>query len=216
MTQEDGESAIDLGDLGIDHGGHILVKRALRRLPVGGVLAVHGSADGLAAQLRALCRSEAHEMLWEGSPAAANASAPSSPFVAKIVRSDKATAAARVRSAQVRRGSPLGRRAASSTSRPRPGAWPPAARSSKRVFLLRLRPLEKDVVWTDDAARLYAQAAALQWDPQVAIPWDAPFAIPDDVEDAVVQVMTYLIENETAALLVPARFLAKLHPHFRE
>ena len=28
--------------------------------------------------------------------------------------------------------------------------------------------------------------------------------------------MTFLIENETAALLVPARFLGRLHPHFRE
>jgi hypothetical protein len=28
--------------------------------------------------------------------------------------------------------------------------------------------------------------------------------------------MTYLIENETAALLVPTRFLGRLHPHFRE
>ena len=28
--------------------------------------------------------------------------------------------------------------------------------------------------------------------------------------------MTYLIENETAALLVPARFAAQVHPHFRE
>ena len=28
--------------------------------------------------------------------------------------------------------------------------------------------------------------------------------------------MTYLIENETAALLVPARWLGRLHPHFRE
>ena len=28
--------------------------------------------------------------------------------------------------------------------------------------------------------------------------------------------MTYLIENETAALLVPARFIAQVHPHFRE
>jgi hypothetical protein len=36
------------------------------------------------------------------------------------------------------------------------------------------------------------------------------------VEDAVVQVMTYLVENENAALLLPARFLATLHPHFRE
>src|SRR5690606_6151126 len=39
---------------------------------------------------------------------------------------------------------------------------------------------------------------------------------PGEVEDAVVQVMTYLIENEAAALQVPARFLAQVHPHFRE
>ena len=42
------------------------------------------------------------------------------------------------------------------------------------------------------------------------------FDLPVEVEDAVVQVMTYLIENETAALIVPSRFLAQLHPHFRE
>jgi hypothetical protein len=28
--------------------------------------------------------------------------------------------------------------------------------------------------------------------------------------------MTYLVENETAALVVPSRFIAELHPHFRE
>ncbi len=28
--------------------------------------------------------------------------------------------------------------------------------------------------------------------------------------------MTYLVENETAALIVPSRFVAQLHPHFRE
>jgi hypothetical protein len=75
---------------------------------------------------------------------------------------------------------------------------------------------DKALVWSDDAARLYAQAAAAQWDPATAIPWDAPFELPAEVEDAVVQLMTYLIENETAALLVPARFLGRLHPHFRE
>jgi hypothetical protein len=42
------------------------------------------------------------------------------------------------------------------------------------------------------------------------------FHLPCDVEDAVVQIMTYLIENETAALLVPSRFASQLHPHFRE
>jgi hypothetical protein len=64
--------------------------------------------------------------------------------------------------------------------------------------------------------RLYAQAAAAQWDPATAIPWDAPVTHPPEVEDAIVQVMTYLIENETAALLVPVRVLGRLHPHFRE
>src|SRR6202043_4057056 len=39
---------------------------------------------------------------------------------------------------------------------------------------------------------------------------------PVDVEAAVIQVMTYLVENEQAALMVPARFLGRIHPHFRE
>ena len=38
--------------------------------------------------------------------------------------------------------------------------------------------------------------------------------MPEEVEDAVVQVMTYLIENETAALLVPGRFIAQTAPPF--
>ena len=36
--------AIDLGALGLDRGGLLLLKRALRRLPVGGRLAVSGAA----------------------------------------------------------------------------------------------------------------------------------------------------------------------------
>jgi hypothetical protein len=75
---------------------------------------------------------------------------------------------------------------------------------------------DKTEVWSADAVRLYAQAAAAQWDPATAIPWDSAFDLPDEVEDAVVQVMTYLVENETAALVVPSRFVAQLHPHFRE
>src|SRR4029434_3296475 len=75
---------------------------------------------------------------------------------------------------------------------------------------------EKAEVWAVDAARLYTQAMAGQWDPATAIPWDAEFELPDEIEDAVVQLMTYLVENETAALIVPSRFIAQLHPNFRE
>jgi hypothetical protein len=65
-------------------------------------------------------------------------------------------------------------------------------------------------VWADEAPRIYQQAAAAQWDPDTAVPWDTPFELDADLEDAVVQVMTYLIENETAALIVPSRFIAQL------
>jgi hypothetical protein len=62
---------------------------------------------------------------------------------------------------------------------------------------------------------LYAQAASAQWDPATAVDWTPPH-LPGEVETAVVQVMTYLVENEQAALIVPARFLGRVHPHFRE
>jgi hypothetical protein len=70
-------------------------------------------------------------------------------------------------------------------------------------------------IWSDTAPKLYAQAAASQWDPATAITWTSP-GLPEDVESAVVQVMTYLVENEQAALMVPARHLGRMHPHYRE
>src|SRR5205085_4957089 len=75
---------------------------------------------------------------------------------------------------------------------------------------------DRGVVWADIAPKLYAQAAAGQWDPATAVDWEAGRDHPADVEAAVVQVMTYLVENEQAALVVPARFLGRIHPHFRE
>jgi hypothetical protein len=71
-------------------------------------------------------------------------------------------------------------------------------------------------VWSDGAQRLYRQAAAAQWDPATAIDWNAPIEHDDEIEDAVVQIMTYLIENEMAALQIPAFFVARIHPHFQE
>lgn len=71
-------------------------------------------------------------------------------------------------------------------------------------------------LWSERAHALYVQAAAGQWDPSRAIDWNASIEHGADVESAVVQVMTFLIENEEAALVVPARFLGQVHPHFRE
>ena len=74
----------------------------------------------------------------------------------------------------------------------------------------------RDEVWAEEAAVLYAQACAAQWDPQSAVAWEEPSELPEETEAAVVQVMTFLVENENTALVIPARFLGRLHPHFRE
>ena len=52
--------------------------------------------------------------------------------------------------------------------------------------------------------------------PPPPIDWACTIAHGRRVEAAVVQVMTFLVENEEAALVVPARFLGQVHPHFRE
>lgn len=191
-------ASLDLGPLGMDSGGHLLVKRALATVPVAGSVAVTGDDPALQVHLRAWCRARGHryedgvvirggmdEGRWRGAPRAGAADARDPAGVADHPDARWGLAA---RGARVEAGGP--------------------------AFDFTLS--DKDVVWTDDAARLYAQAAAAQWDPETAIPWDLPQEHPDQVEDAIVQVMTYLIENETAALIVPARFLGRIHPHFRE
>ena len=92
-----------------------------------------------------------------------------------------------------------------------PQHWGPAARgvtveSGTPDFNFQLA--QKHEVRADEAIRLYATAEASQWDPNMAITWNEPFDLPGEVEDAVMQIMTYLVENETVALVVPSRFVA--------
>ena len=182
---------IDLEDLGLDQGGHILLKRALAP-PAAEVVEVRGSAPELAVHVRAWCRAQGHGFDWQ-----------------YVVRGP--AAGARLAGAEVAGGRRPADRA--------PSTWGLAARGAVveaggPAFPFTLD--EKAAVWTDAAAGIYRQAAAAQWDPATAVDWDEPFDLPEEVEAAVVQVMTYLIENENAALMVPARFLGQIHPHFRE
>ena len=196
---------VDLDTLPFAEGGNLLVKRALRCSAAGEEVRVTGSTPDLESHLRAWCRAEGHSFSWSG------AGAPH----AIIARG---TAATQRWAGAEQAGLPDPSQPDAVADHPSL-CWGLAARgatveagSPRFAFTL----AEKTEVWSPDAARIYAQAAAAQWDPQTAIPWDAPFDLPGEVEDAVVQVMTYLIENETAALIVPSRFIAQLHPHFRE
>jgi hypothetical protein len=197
-------AVLDLADLGLDEGAHLLLDRALAAVPAGGALTVRGTAAGLDLHLPAWCRQQGHRLLAvEGTAAGTRAE-----LVPGRARAARWAAAERA-------GGPG---SDGVVARPRP-AWGLAARGALvepggpvPAFDLAAR----EQVWADLAPQLYAHAAAQQWDPATAVPWDAPFELPADVEAAVVQVMTYLVENEQAALVVPARLLARVHPHFRE
>lgn len=200
MARDNGGSVvtlieIDLRDLGLDRGGHLILKRALAQ-PGAGEVRVSGTAPNLEAELRAYCRAQGHAFEVE----------PDGVFVARAaVHSGRYRGAYRTSPTDVVE-KPMAR-------------WGLAARGATieagtPEFDFPLD--DKSAVWSDVAARVYAEAVAAQWDPATSIPWKASFALDSEIESAVVQVMTYLVENETAALLVPARFLARIHPHFRE
>lgn len=188
---------VDLGDLGFDNGAHLLVQRALASVPPGGVVEIVGRAPALAVDLPAWGRQYGHRVTrhddyWTIEPGGrdrwAGAERAGTPTPDGIVASAPVHWGLAARGALVERG----------------GAPSP--------FDIR----DRDLVWADIAPSLYAHAAAEQWDPATAVRWDASFDIHPDVDRAVVQVMTYLVENEQAALVVPAKLLARIHPHFRE
>ena len=183
---------VDLVDLGLDEGAHLLVTRGLARHAA---VRVTGTAPTLAIDLPAWCRARGYPLARDGAA-----------WMIERGTADRWRGAERAGTVDAAVDHP-------------PARWGLAARGAlveAGAPDVALTLVDKDAVWADEAARLYAQAAAAQWDPATAIPWDAPADHPAEIEDAVVQVMTYLIENETAALLVPTRFLGRLHPHFRE
>lgn len=178
---------VDLGPDGLERGGHVLLTHHLR---LEGTVEVLGGGPGFEPQLRGWCRAEGHRLETDGG---------------------------------YRITAGPGRRVGAETTGPvvehPPERWGLAARGAVVEGGLTGFHFSLDRklhVWADHAQRLYLQAAGGQWDPQTAIDWDVDFDLPDPIEDAVVQVMTYLIENETVALIVPSRFLARIHPHFRE
>ncbi len=197
---------ITIDALGLDEGGLLLVRRALAELPAGAALTVRGAGPQWATHLGAWAREQGHEMAMRAGPDGAEAVLTRGPW-----------AEGRWLGAMATGRSTLGP-GEEPAARADP-AWGLAARgatveagSPPIAFGLSAR----DEVWAVTAGELYAQAAAGQWDPQTAIDWDAPFDLPPAIEAAVAQVMTYLIENENAALVVPARHLGQVHPHYRE
>jgi TusA-related sulfurtransferase len=203
---------IDIESLGLEQGALLLIRRALAELPAGGELRVQGTAPAWDIHLEAWCRQQGHGVRFSKNESGATQ--------ALLTRASHAEG--RWQGAQSAGSASGAADAADADKAPAEDAlagWGLAARgatveagSPPFAFTLHRR----NELWAATAGELYAQAAAAQWDPATAVDWDAPFELPPAVEAAVVQVMTYLIENENAALLVPARHLGQIHPHYRE
>lgn len=192
----------DIEDLGFDSGAHLLIKHALKAVPVGGEILVRGSSRGWESQLSAWCRSQGHEATFADA-------------TARVVR--QGFQSGRWRGAlKSGHSDPAVENAVCERPLSSFGLAPRGATIESGTPEFSFRLDSKHEVWAENAAELYAQSVASQWDPDIAIDWNLPFDLPEEIEDAVVQVMTYMIENENAALVVPARFLGQLHPHFRE
>lgn len=191
------EEALDLGVLGLDAGGHLLLTRALSRLPPGGRVRVTGADPHLGVHLPAWARGQGHLAVLDGDT-----------LVITRGGADEARLVGAVRAGH-----------ANEVVDHPPRSWGLAARGALveagGPVLDHLSIDERQLVWTEMAPKLYAQALAGQWDPATAVDWDPP-VLDDEVEEAVIQIMTFLIENEQAALTVPARVLGRIHPHFRE
>jgi hypothetical protein len=211
---------VDLASLGLDEGGHLLVARALSGLRPRERLAVTGTHPALRLHLAAWCREHGHRVAadpLESAPAGV------------VLTGGAAAFADPAATVIVVRGS-AGDRRWHGAERAGAAAGPPAERASQAWGLaargalveaggppLGARWAERDHVWADIAPQLYAAAAASQWDPATAVDWTAQAGdVPPEIERAVVQLMTYLVENEQAALIIPARLLSQLHPHYRE
>jgi TusA-related sulfurtransferase len=70
--------------------------------------------------------------------------------------------------------------------------------------------------WSPESSDFYDQAGAGQWNASTDIPWAELHELEPDLERAVCQMMTFLAENEFAALYVPAKWIPRIHPHFLE
>jgi TusA-related sulfurtransferase len=198
---------IDIEALGLDQGALLLVRRALDEVAPGDVLRVRGRAPAWQLHLAAWCRHQGHELSVEE-----RADGRCEAWITRSTQAD-----GRWRDALSTGPALLGEGELPAAEASL--AWGLAARGAtveaggpRFDFTLTRR----DELWAATAGALYRQAAAAQWDPEQAIAWADPTVPPDEIEAAVVQLMTYLIENENAALLVPARHLGRIHPHYRE
>ncbi|MEA2179046.1 MAG: hypothetical protein QOG77_2343 [Solirubrobacteraceae bacterium] len=210
---------IDAEHLELGGGLEVLLAAALERVPPGGVLEVRTPSRGVALELPGWARLAGHGAVGEARAGDA--------WLVRVRRGSGARVLAgplppRGGGPPLRAGGELHTADWRSGRRPPEhadpeagfaplGAVPEAGDTGYRW------PLgNRDALWADDVGELVEQASAQQWDASRDIPWEAAAGLPDDIERAVAQVMTFIAQNEYAALYVPAGFLPRVNPQLAE
>jgi hypothetical protein len=209
--------ALDGGELPLGGGLLALVRPALALLEPGGVLALLSSSPGMTDELRSYCRWERHEYLGcEALPDGRGRhliekgrlnALPGRPEQGLRLPLHDGRVTAEDMLAQV----PMPERAD-----PASGFAPRGARVEPGAPVYPFTLNERDRVAPPEVAALYDQAVGAQWDPTRDLPWAKVGRHPAALEQAVGEVMTFLAENELAALTVPSRFVSRIHPAYVE
>jgi hypothetical protein len=194
MPERFPKTQVDLEDLTLHEGAPVLLRRALGQLAAGELVEVCGDSSELAEELAAWCRKEGHRYLGDGRGP-------------NIYRIERGAGLAQLIASD---------RSIAEVADPQWGLAPRGARieAGGPEFAFTLR--QKRDIWAQELTSIYKQAVGNQWSAARDIPWDNLTKLPEEVEAAVCQVMTFLTENEFAALYVPARFIPRIHPHYRE
>jgi hypothetical protein len=194
MPERDPKAQLDLEDLAIHEGAPVLLRRTFAKLAAGDLVEVRGASPELAENLAAWCRKEGHRYLGEVNGSHTHRlerGAGLAPLIASgggIAEVAESQWGLAPRGARIEAGGP------------------------EFAFTLR----QKREIWAEELASIYKQAVGNQWSAARDIPWNNLPKLPEEVESAVCQITTFLAENEFAALYVPARFIPRIHPHYRE
>ena len=185
-------SFLDLEDLSLHEGATVLLRRAIQSRTEGECLEVRGTARELEHTLPAWCRAEGHSYARGASRDTHKIKLGST--IAVVTRSSEIAEYANPSWGLSPRGA--------------------AVESGGPRFAFTL--CEKRSVWAEELSTIYRQATSNQWSAAKDIPWTDLPKLSQELEAAVCQIMTFLTENEFAALYVPARFIPRIHPHYRE
>jgi len=208
---------VDAEQLEFGGGLEVLLVAALERVAPGGVLEVRTPSRAVALELPGWARMAGHQLVSETTARHAH-----------VLQIRRAVSARVLADPLPERGEPPLLRAGELHTAdwrhgnlppdPHPGAGfaPLGALTEAGAPTYHWRLNERDAVWADDVGELVEQASAQQWDASRDVPWQAARELDDTTERAVAQVMTFLAQNEYAALYVPAGFLAQINPQLTE